>query len=78
MDYYHRECNTLQGERKKKKNAENMTEEEKVVQPKTCFELAAAGRKMPGLLLGGKCQVIPKTDAFKEDGPPCAAARSDS
>lgn len=58
------ECNTLQGKRKKKKkNTENKTEgkKTKTFQPKVCFELAAAGRKMLGLLLGRKSQVIPKS-----------------
>lgn len=36
-------------------------------QPKTCFELATAGRKMLGTLLGRKSQVIPKAEVFKED-----------
>lgn len=52
-----------------KKNAENKTEEKKNISAND-FELVAAGRKMLGLLLGRKSQVIPTAEVFKEDGLP--------
>lgn len=46
---------------KRRKMQKTGLKEKKTFQPKICFELAAVGRKMLGLLLGRKSQVIPKS-----------------
>lgn len=52
---------TLYREKEKRRKMHKTGLKEKKIQPKVCFELAAAGRKMLGLLLGRKSQVIPKS-----------------